>query len=354
MTTTQTAQDEVLVLITDPVIGAEVGRAAAAVDVAITHAPHGPEPTRWRRARRVLVDPAGAQECLDAALPRRPEVYLVVDQDGDAEAGGAHWRLAVRLGAAEVFALPGEADRLVRALADPAASSGGGSVLAVLGGRGGAGASVFAAALALSRPEPVLLVDLDVGGAGADLLLGIEDRPGLRWGRLRTAAGRVEAGSLRRALPQTDRVAVLTGDGPDPDPGTVQAVLAAGRDGGTVVCDLPRGQHGPAVQTVLAEADLTVVLTSADVRAAAATVRTAQRLRAAGTEAGLVVRGPAPGGLAARRIAEAAALPLWATMRPQPGLDRMLDRGGLRLGGRSPLRGAAESVYGRLTEGNGS
>src|SRR5699024_1479890 len=111
------------------------------------------------------------------------------------------------------------------------------------------------------------------------LLLGIEDRPGVRWPQLRTAAGRVEAQSLRRALPRTDRIAVLTGDGPTPDPGTVQAVLAAGREGGTVVCDLPRGD-GPSAQAVLAEADLTAVLTSADVRGAAAAVRTARRLRA--------------------------------------------------------------------------
>lgn len=342
-----------LVLITDPVIGAEVGRAAAAVDVALTDVPGEPEPTRWRRARRILVDPVGAQACLAAGLPRRAEVYLIVDGGVDGGSGSAHLRLAVRLGAAEVFTLPGEADRLVRALAGPAESAGGGPVLAVLGGRGGAGASVFAAALAQSCPGPVLLVDLDVGGAGADLLLGIEDRPGLRWPQLRTAAGRVEAASLRRALPRADRIAVLTGDGPTPDPGTVQAVLAAGRDGGTVVCDLPRG-HGPAVQAVLAEAELTAVVTSADVRAAAATVRTAQMLRETGTDAGLVVRGPAPGGLAAERIAEAVDLPLWATMRPQAGLDRMLEHGGLRLGGRAPLRAAAMAVYDRVPGRSGT
>ncbi len=350
MTTTRAADGEVLVVITDPVIGAEVGRAAAAVDVALTHVPSDPEPTRWRRARRILVDRAGAQACLAAGLPRRPEVLLVVDgQDLDGGSGGEQWRLAVHLGAQEVFTLPAEADRLVRALAEPAQAEGGGAVLAVLGGRGGAGASVFAAALAQSCAGPVLLVDLDVDGAGADLLLGIEDRPGVRWPQLRTAAGRVEAQSLRRALPRTDRIAVLTGDGPTPDPGTVQAVLAAGREGGTVVCDLPRGD-GPSAQAVLAEADLTAVLTSADVRGAAAAVRTARRLRAVRAEAGLVVRGPAPGGLTAPRIAEAVGLPLWATMRPQPGLDRMLEHGGLRLARRSPLRAAAETVCARVPE----
>ena len=48
-----------------------------------------------------------------------------------------------------------------------------GAVIAVIGGRGGAGASVFATALAHSATE-ALLVDLDPWGGGIDLLLGAE------------------------------------------------------------------------------------------------------------------------------------------------------------------------------------
>ena len=77
-----------------------------------------------------------------------------------------------------------------------------GPVLAVVGGRGGAGASVFAAAVAVAAVrdgERALLVDCDPLGGGLDLLLAAEDVAGLRWadisvGRRAGARGRVACG----------------------------------------------------------------------------------------------------------------------------------------------------------------
>ncbi len=65
-------------------------------------------------------------------------------------------------------------------------------LVAVVGGRGGAGASVLATALALTaarRDLEVTLLDLDPLGGGLDLLLGAEAAPGLRWGDLRHVTG---------------------------------------------------------------------------------------------------------------------------------------------------------------------
>ncbi|PND50890.1 hypothetical protein CQZ88_17000, partial [Rhodococcus sp. ENV425] len=67
------------------------------------------------------------------------------------------------------------------------------------------------------------------------------------------------------------------------------------------------------------------------------------------TNQGIVVRGPAPGGLRGRDVADVVGLPLITTMRAQPGLAAALERGGLRLGRRSPLVHAAESVLDVLT-----
>lgn len=70
----------------------------------------------------------------------------------------------------------------------------------------------------------------------------------------------------------------------------------------------------------------------------------APALRSANPNVGLVVRGPAPGGLRASDIADASDLPLIAAMRPEPMLAPQLERGGLRLRRRSPLGTAARRV----------
>jgi hypothetical protein len=59
---------------------------------------------------------------------------------------------------------------------------------------------------------------------------------------------------------------------------------------------------------------------------------------------GLVVRGPAPGGLRPADIARLTGLPLLAAMRPQPGLATELEHDGFRPRRRSPLMSAARRV----------
>jgi secretion/DNA translocation related CpaE-like protein len=227
-----------------------------------------------------------------------------------------------------------------------------GAVVGVIAGRGGAGASVFATALAQSATGvcDALLIDADPWGGGIDLVLGCEDETGLRWPELALQGGRLNYPALRDALPQRDGVTVLSGSriGSEIEATPLGAVIDAGsRGGATVICDLPRRSTG-AVETVLDAADLVVVVAPADVRSCAAAAALTPWLSAANPNAGVVVRGPSPGGLGAAEVARIVGLPLLAAMRAQPGVADSLERGGLQLRRRSPLAAAARRVLGVL------
>jgi hypothetical protein len=84
------------------------------------------------------------------------------------------------------------------------------------------------------------------------------------------------------------------------------------------------------------------------VRACAATATLVPVLAVINPNIGLVVRGPAPGGLRADEVAMIAGVPLLASMKPQPRLAEQLEHGGLRLGRRSALTGAARGVLALL------
>ena len=333
-----------LIVIGDPDLAAATDRVAAAVGARATRA-QSPGRRSWLSAAAVVVDEPGALRCSAAGLPRRDGVILV----GVDEPSADSWAAAIDIGAQHVCVLPAQEADLVRQLAgltEAAPPAGrGGAVLAVVSGRGGGGSSVFSAALA-DRAGEALLVDLDPFGGGIDLLLGEESTPGLRWPELQVHGGRLSWASLREVLPRRNGLSVLSGTRSchDIDAASVAPVVDAGRRGGaTVVCDIPR-QLTPAALCALEFADLVVVVTSCDVRAIAATTATLGALRTVNPAIGLVVRGPSPGGLAAREVAEAAATPLLAAMRPEPMLAQRLERRGLRLRPNSPLARAAGTV----------
>jgi secretion/DNA translocation related CpaE-like protein len=206
---------------------------------------------------------------------------------------------------------------------------------------------LFSAALALSS-GPGLLADLDTWGGGIDLLVGVETAAGLRWPDIAVRGGRLEWSAVRDALPRRRGVSVLSGNRcPQPlSASAVGAVVDAGRRAGvTVVCDLPR-HISEVTEAAIASADLLVLVTCCDVRSTAATAATAHTVAALNPSAGLVVRGPAPGGLRASDVADSVGLPLLAAMRPEPMVAERLERGGLRLTRRSPLAAAAADVLG--------
>jgi hypothetical protein len=86
-------------------------------------------------------------------------------------------------------------------------------------------------------------------------------------------------------------------------------------------------------------------VTPADVRGCWAAERVSVRLLEIGCPAGIVVRGPSPGGLGAGDLAGALHLPLLATMRADPALPRDLEIGlALVAGSGRPLSRAAGRV----------
>lgn len=347
-----------LSLVTQAVLRDEVDRVAAAVGVRVVHLGAAmPSRRAWSAASAVVLDQEAATRCGPDRLPRRSHVVVLTTVSPTAVA----WQAGVAVGAQRVLALPADANELVAELAEACESvrDGGrrGDVIAVIGARGGAGASLLAAALAQSAGD-ALLVDLDAWGGGIDLLVGTERATGLRWRDLTQRSGRLTWPALRDALPRQRGVSVLSGassgppeaEVPDIDSGTVEAVVDAARRGGiTVICDLPRAWIDP-VEAALGTADLAVLVSPCDVRSCAAGATIAPRLRALNPNVGLVARGPAPGGLRAAEVAEIVGLPLLSSLRADPRLAQRLEYAGLRLHRRAPLALAAGRVLAVLPE----
>lgn len=354
----------ILAVINDQALDTDIDRVVAAAGLRVVRTSDPSSHRVWTSAAAILLDTRAARRCADSGMPRRTRVFLV----SHADPGPADWEAAVLVGAQRVVTLPAHDGELMAVLSDATEASlasldGGarGPVVAVLAGRGGAGASVFATALAQEAAES-LLIDGDPWGGGLDLVLGSETEPGIRWPDLSAAGGRLTYPALRDALPGRHGVRLLSGGRvPGPSfsddiggnairPLPLAAVIDAGsRAGVTVVCDVAR-QPTAAAETALAAADLVVLITTADVRSCAASAAIAPWVSAGNPNIGVLVRGPSPGGLRSIDIARIVGLPVLASMRPQPGIQTGLERGGLRLRRYSPLAGAARKVLGVLSQ----
>lgn len=327
--------------------------AAAGVEPEVAADP-GAARRAWSRSPLVLVDLAAAVACVAARLPRRSGVLLIADPGSDP------WDVATELGASIVM-LPDAQDWLADQLADAgrpatAGAAGHAPVLAVAGGRGGAGASVLAAALALTAVRTgrrVLLVDADPLGGGLDLLFAGECAPGARWPDLAGTTGRVSGHRLLAALPVLAGVPVLSWDRGDPTELPVQAACRV-LDGGRrvvdlVVCDVSRRVDGVAA-AMLQRSARTVLVVPAELRATAAAARVAAAVGRHCADLRLVVRGPAPARLSSRDVGRALGLPVAGALRPEPGLAADLEHGeapGSRR--RGPLAGLCRRLLDDLT-----
>ncbi|MFI8694767.1 chromosome partitioning protein [Dietzia sp. Alg238-R159] len=217
----------------------------------------------------------------DTRAGNHSEVVVTDRADAAVSSGGSR---VVRVGSDrdrgdddEVVRLPSGTGDLVGALLAPVRTRSG-PLIVVAGAVGGCGASTLAAALAV-RAAPslqTLLVEADPHGTGVDLVLGVEERPGLRVEDVRADLGGPDPEALWGAVPEAlPGLGVLarSRSGPvvadpvralDGAPGAVQAHRSAG---GLVVSD--RGglaDGGP----VFAGADLVVVVTRADLQGAVA------------------------------------------------------------------------------------
>lgn len=322
-----------LALTDDPELLDDLVRLAGAGGVELeVAADPGAAAAAWARAPLVVVAAGVGPALRRAGLPRRDGVILI----GAQPAGSEIWEMAQDVGADHVVFLPAAQRWLMDRLAgcmDGAVTEA--PLVAVLGGRGGAGASVLATALALAaarRGWRPVLVDGDHLGGGLDLLIGGEEVSGLRWPDLAGASGRLAADSTCAALPLIAGVRVLSWDRADPvelpAPAMTAALRAARRGADLVVIDVPRCLDKAAVHA-LRDSDVALLVVPAEVRACAAAARVAARATTHCSDLRVVVRGPAPAGLPSRDVAAALGLHLEGALRPEPGLAAALERGSL-------------------------
>ncbi|MEQ0559024.1 septum site-determining protein Ssd [Amycolatopsis sp. NEAU-NG30] len=323
-----------LVIAADETVLDEILRVAAVAGCELDRAPDlTAAGDHWADAPLVVLDEETAR--LPPALPRRSGILLVCK----GSPGPKTWERAFRGGIERVISLPDEETQLAGVFADvvekPAKQAG--LVFAVVGGRGGAGASVFAAALALAadhEPGGALLVDCDPLGGGLDMLLGLEKVPGPRWPEVQ-ASGRVSAQSLSAALPQRRHpggsLPVLScgPQGEGPDAASLSAILSASRRAGrTVVCDLPRTLGEAATEAVKA-ADTVALLVPVEFRACNAAKRVLRGLSPLTSRTGVVACGPCRSPESGHHTAKLLNLPLLTSMPPDRTVLNALERGEL-------------------------
>jgi secretion/DNA translocation related CpaE-like protein len=335
------AEDRRIVAVTAvPALRATVERLAAltGAEAEVVTASAGVR-ARWRSAGLVVIGSDLAAVVGQARLPRRPGVGVVSSAAPD----DALWRATVELGAVGLIRLPDEERSLVDLMGRATdASPADGTVIAVVGACGGAGASTLAAALACTsaRGDPTLVVDGDPLGGGIDVLLGAEQARGVRWPEFAGTRGRLPTAALRDAVPAIDGLAVLSWDRSGPgrlEPEASAAVMdAAVRSYRRVIVDQPRWLPGCS-SGIVAGADVGVLLVPATVRAtvAASLVAAAMELP---TKPLLVVRDPGAGRLSCREVGSALGLPVVATLRTESAVEAAARRGD------PPLRRARGSL----------
>jgi secretion/DNA translocation related CpaE-like protein len=325
--------------------------AGVAVDVA-----HDDASARrsWVAAPLVLICPDIVDRLLASPPPRRGRVFLVGSDEQLRDA--RLWQRAVAIGAEHVLSLSRDESWLVGELADTQETPGEpGSVIAVVGGRGGAGASVLSVGLALSgvrMPQQTFLIDGDPYGGGLDLVLGAEEQRGARWPDLARTRGRVSGRSLRDALPVVCGLSLLSWDREEPvelEVAAIRSVLdAAQRMAELVVVDLPRN-FGSFGSEVLPRCAATLLIVPAEVRAVAAAARVAHAIGRHTATGRMVVRGPGPGRLDAASICTAVSLPLAGELADDTGLRRALERGApAERMSRGPLGRLCDRIVGEL------
>lgn len=347
---TADAPGTVLLLTDDEELAAAVARLAAATGCVLRRSCEGAEGGPSTDPARTAPAPAPDLVLLgvDAHPPLdAPFTELVVV--GRAPVGPDWWQAASALEADHAVLLPEAEDWLLDRLSDIADGPGRrGPVVGVVGGTGGAGASVLAAGLARALADTAggaLLIDADPRSGGLDLLVGGDALPGLRWDDLTGVAGRLSPAVLRSAVDLGAGLHVLAagrrgGGGPGAE--ELWTVLdAARRSFPATVLDLPRGGLG-GLGAVLGACAEVLVVTPGTTRGAAAAGAVVDEVRATcATDVRLVVRdvgaGPDP-----EDVADAAGVPLAGVVRPDRDLDAALELGeGVPGGRRSSLRSFA-------------
>ncbi|MBO3745822.1 CpaE-like family protein [Streptosporangiaceae bacterium NEAU-GS5] len=300
--------------------------AAAGVELDVAHdARHARR--GWAAAPLIVVGDDLADDVARLSPPPRPDVVLVTLTGEDPTT----WRRCVAVGARAVLELP-ESERLLvdefAEAAEPSTRSG--QIICVVGGRGGAGATVLAASLALGAARSgmrTMLIDADPLGGGIDVVLASEHDTGARWPDIVGREGRVSFSALQRALPSIGELTVLSWDRGEPQhipQVAMRAVLEAARRGcDLVVVDLPRHITEAAAET-LSRATATLLVVPSDVRGVLASAQLLAALRRHTADVRIVRR---PGTVTADVVATSLGAPCLATIPQRRGLTEALDRG---------------------------
>ena len=308
----------------------------------------------WTSAAVVLVGVDQVGRVAEQRPPRRDHVHVV--GHGPVEEGV--FRRALDAGALNVLELPAAEAWLVELLTDVTDGHGGtrgrpSRTLGVIPGSGGAGATTFAAAVALvsSSRQVSALVDLDPLGPGLDRVVGLDGSGGVRWDALTSSRGRLGSRSLREALPDKDGLAVLTLDVAVPadlDATVVREVLSATQRGNDlVVVDLPRTLDDVTLE-VVSRCDRVLVVVDPTIGGVASAAKVLAGLRPVTERVGLVVR---HGGaaIAPEQVGAALDAPVVADVPRQRRLAEHVELGlGPVHGRRSALARAARSALSLL------
>lgn len=341
-----------LVITSDLELREELERLCAAAGLApdVVSSP-GEGRSRWVQAACVVIGDDVAAGTQIAELRDRPGVILVTGS-----ASVRSWQRAVALRAEAVVELPGQRSQLASILADAAeVGTELGCVVGVIGARGGVGASTFAAKLGLVSARlghaPVL-VDVDPGSGGLDILLGCESVPGLRWPDVSAVNGRVSAVALRSALPESLGLAVLSWSPGEPaglPPGGVGAIVGATKRGSRLVLlDLPRQADAVAAE-LIGELDTVLLVSGCDIRSATAATRMVEQLRPQCSDMRLIIGGDGVDGIDARDIGAAIGLRVESITRHTRRSQRSINDGLGPVVARRERRGL-ERLVARLVE----
>lgn len=327
----------ILIAVGDPIVHPEATHLAAATGRPLIDAHSPADITRHHsRAFAVLIDDENLP-----ALTGLPERHGVFHLRSDTTGGTTD---KAPPGVTDSFALPAEAADLLGAIGKLAlrAATGvasartatTGTVLTFIGAAGGAGTSTFAAAVARTASTEVqpVIVDAHRYSGGIDLLLGVEDVVGARWGDLDIGQGSVDRSQLRQALPVTkDGIGVLTGARTVvPEAAGISRVAAGDLDrvvtalgtGGLTVVDAP-------ADGLPNRCDHAFILAPAEVRAAAAAALIAAECRGANIPVSIVLRHRGWSGMTAEEMENVTSTEVVAEVKHVPKLVRAVEVGGL-------------------------
>ncbi|WP_433373332.1 septum site-determining protein Ssd [Actinoplanes sp. CA-142083] len=327
--------------------------AAGGTEVVVATDPISASP-RITAAPMVVFGADVVVECLRAGLPRHSRTVIATRSEWPHAVDDA----ARRLGEVHICLLPdGEAWLVDRFASLPHADPPLARTVAVIGGSGGAGASILAGGLAVTAVRAghrTLLVDGDPLGGGLDVLLGWEQQNGLRWPALARAGGRVDPPELLRALPQRGDLVLLSFARDEsasvPSEAMAAALHAGRRARDVIVADLPR-QLDDASVLALQTADRALLVVRPELRSLVGAHGVAQTIRVHRDDLAVVVRGPAPVPLPPRDVAKALGLPLAGVLRPEPDMLVAIENGkGPAYGTRGRLAGLCRELLGKLVD----